>query len=265
MASTARSWITLGMILGILVLVLGLGGVQSLSDRSPNIANAQGSPALSLLRWVRTRSMILQRPFVGPGRFTQGFDHDRPRQITDPSQFISLTGERFEPSLDHPCGKSDGHAGYDWQLPQGTPILAAADGWVTRSGLEPLTDCPILSRAVQGLWVGISHRIPGVEAERYESLYAHLSRVEVEIGQWVKAGSVIGRSGNTGCSTGPHLHFEIRRLTQTNSGQPTPVDPYGWRGSGADPWADHPAGARSQVLWRPGQAPEIRACLGARQ
>jgi len=112
-----------------------------------------------------------------------------------------------------------------------------------------------------GLWVGIRHRIPGVEAEGYESLYAHLSQVQVETGQWIKAGAVIGRSGNTGCSTGPHLHFEILRLTQTNSGQPTPVDPYGWRGSGTDPWADHPEGARSEVLWRPGQAPEINSCL----
>lgn len=51
--------------------------------------------------------------------------------------------------------------------------------------------------------------------------YGHLSEVLVRVGQFVEQGQVVARSGNTGLSTGPHLHFEIRRFGE-------PVDPLPW-------------------------------------
>lgn len=255
-----------GVGFGLLVLWWGfaLGFMpygQSMPSSPPQLGPlAQGMPSLAGLRYLRTRWMILQPPFSGDFPLTNGFDHDRPHQVESPGLFISLLGDRAIPNPDHPCGKSDGHAGYDWQMAPGTPILAAAEGWITHAGLEPPTYCPLFDRAVQGIWVGISHRIPGVRPERYLSLYTHLSQVLVQEGQWVRGGEVIGLSGNTGCSTGPHLHFEILRLTQTPTGGPTPVDPYGWRGEEPDPWAEHPQGAVSQVLWRPHQAPPLQGC-----
>jgi murein DD-endopeptidase MepM/ murein hydrolase activator NlpD len=93
--------------------------------------------------------------------------------------------------------------------------------------------------------------------DRWETLYTHLSRIDVREGEWVEAGDPIGLSGNSGCSTGPHLHFEVRRFTHTNNQDPVPIDPYGWLGVGPDPWALHPDGAVSLFLWKAGQAPPL--------
>ena len=97
-----------------------------------------------------------------------------------------------------------GHTGIDYACPIGTPILTADDGYVIFAGNNPKT---------YGKYVVISH------GNGYVSYYAHLSELKAECSQRVKKGQVIGLSGNTGNSTGPHLHFEIR----DNSGKP--IDP----------------------------------------
>jgi murein DD-endopeptidase MepM/ murein hydrolase activator NlpD len=53
-----------------------------------------------------------------------------------------------------------------------------------------------------------------VENGPYRTYFAHLSKIPVDLGQQVRAGSVIGLSGNTGNSTGPHLHYEVRKNGQ---------------------------------------------------
>ena len=73
--------------------------------------------------------------------------------------------------------------------------MAVADGVVTSSKYDG---------DGYGYYVTVEH------ADGMTSLYAHLSRTTVESGR-VQAGDVLGRSGNTGSSTGPHLHFEMRR------------------------------------------------------
>ncbi len=87
------------------------------------------------------------------------------------------------------------HTGIDLAMPVGTPIKAADSGMVTAAGWA----------GAYGLRIKIDHG----EGE-YVTLYAHLSRTKVSAGDVVKQGDVIGHSGNTGRSTGPHLHFEIR-------------------------------------------------------
>ena len=86
------------------------------------------------------------------------------------------------------------HYGLDIAVPTGTPIRAAADGRVTWSG----------PRGSYGNLVIIDH------GQRVETRYAHNSRLAVKAGESVKRGQIIAYSGNTGRSTGPHLHFEIR-------------------------------------------------------
>ncbi len=87
------------------------------------------------------------------------------------------------------------HEGLDFTAMQGTPILATADGTVTRSGWED----------TYGNIVEVTH------AEGFMTRYAHISKRHVTEGQRVKRGQHIADVGSTGRSTGPHLHYEVFR------------------------------------------------------
>ena len=106
----------------------------------------------------------------------------------------SLFGWRVHPIT----GDRRFHAGTDLGAPTGTPILAAARGQVESANWL----------GGYGLAVTINH------SSAQQSLYGHMSEIFVQPGQWVEPGTIIGRVGSTGNSTGPHLHFEIRHLTQ---------------------------------------------------
>lgn len=90
------------------------------------------------------------------------------------------------------------HGGVDYPVGVGTPVRSVADGRVTHAGAE----------GAYGNSVVVSH------ANGYSTRYGHLSSVAVRSGQRVEAGDTIGRSGNTGRSTGPHLHFELMKNGQ---------------------------------------------------
>jgi murein DD-endopeptidase MepM/ murein hydrolase activator NlpD len=97
-----------------------------------------------------------------------------------------------------------GHEGVDFGVPVGTPVRAAA------AGVIKMVDHP--ANHPYGLHVRITHE------DGYETIYAHLSRVNVFPGETVEAGEAIGKSGNTGNSTGPHLHFTLKQKGATASG-----------------------------------------------
>ncbi len=196
---------------------------------------------------------LFQKPFAGDFRLVNFFDHNLPFEFdTTPgiANGFQLTwwGER--------TFGIDGHSGYDWKLPEGTPILAAADGTVVFAGSLSPFFCPVLNTTTIGVRITIDHSELTGGQPRIRSRYFHMSRIDVTAGQHVKAGDVIGLSGNVGCSLGPHLHFEAQTLSP-GTGQFTPIDPYGWEGPGADPWAEHPQGAESLWLWNDGQVPAI--------
>jgi len=86
------------------------------------------------------------------------------------------------------------HAGIDYGVPTGTPVFASGGGRVALAR----------DRIVSGKSVVIEH-LPGVF-----SIYYHLDSIGVSEGDMVAAGAVLGLSGNTGFSTGPHLHWEVR-------------------------------------------------------
>ncbi|MFD3478941.1 M23 family metallopeptidase [Streptomyces sp. NPDC058695] len=91
------------------------------------------------------------------------------------------------------------HSGQDFAVPIGTNVMAAHGGTVVKAGPNGGGDGPAYGNAIV-----IKH------GNGTYSQYAHLSRIDVHIGQTVSTGQHIALSGNTGNSSGPHLHFEIR-------------------------------------------------------
>ena len=91
------------------------------------------------------------------------------------------------------------HAGTDIAVPTGTPVRAAGSGTVVETATDP----------EYGMYVLIRH------AEGFTTRYAHLSRILTAAGTEIPVGVVIGLSGNSGRSSAPHLHFEIRRKGQS--------------------------------------------------
>lgn len=112
-------------------------------------------------------------PVPGAGRISSGFG-SRPNPIN---------------------GRNEVHRGIDVPAPTGTNIIAAAGGVVVSAG-----------------WMGgFGNTVLIDHGGGYSTLYAHASAVLVSAGQNVSRGQVIARVGSTGFSTGPHLHFEVRR------------------------------------------------------
>ena len=111
-------------------------------------------------------------PFKGRHRVTSPFNLARRHPIT----------KRISP-----------HKGVDFGMPVGTPVYSTGDGVVTRVKNHPYA----------GKYIEIRHE------GRYLTRYMHLSRITVKRGEKVKRGERIALSGNTGRSTGPHLHYEI--------------------------------------------------------
>lgn len=98
------------------------------------------------------------------------------------------------------------HSGQDFAVPSGTKVMAAHGGTVVKAGGNGAGDGPAYGNAIV-----IKH------ANGVYSQYAHLSRINVKVGQVVKTGQKIALSGNTGNSSGPHLHFEIRKTANYGS------------------------------------------------
>jgi len=96
--------------------------------------------------------------------------------------------------------KSGFHNGNDYGMPVGTPLLAAASGRVYAAGDN--------GRLQYGKYIVVKHD------DNFFTLYAHLSRQSVSAGTQVNQGDIIGYSGNTGYSTGPHLHFGVYQTMQ---------------------------------------------------
>lgn len=109
----------------------------------------------------------------------------------------------------------DFHAGVDFAASRGTPIYAPADGKVVFAGRYPL------QKSVG--WWRYGNLVVLAHGDDFRTLFGHASEVLVRAGQQVRQGEVIARVGNTGWSTSPHLHYEVRRRDEDR--RFAPVDP----------------------------------------
>ncbi|WP_071187931.1 M23 family metallopeptidase [Trichormus sp. NMC-1] len=144
-------------------------------------------------------SVLPQIPYTGAVAYGGGMGNATFRgtgmmyPLSFSAPITSVFGWRIHPIT----GNRRFHAGTDIGAPTGTPILAAAKGQIETADWL----------GGYGLTVIINH------SSAQQTLYGHMSEILVRPGQWVEPGTVIGRVGSTGNSTGPHLHFEVRHLT----------------------------------------------------
>lgn len=129
----------------------------------------------ALARLEQVRSQARKLPFNNP---------------SPASDITSRFGNRLDPFL----GRLALHAGIDFRASVGTPIVATAPGTVITAGRN----------GGYGNMVEIDH------GNGITTRYAHLSNILVNVGDKITSGEAIGRSGSTGRSTGPHLHYEVR-------------------------------------------------------
>lgn len=161
--------------------------VQDVGKKAENAADAAQSisnnPVLDYGTYKPTKPTFLERifPFLGGGKFRAPVE--------------GTITQRF----------SQDHQGLDIGANEGALIRAARQGKVIQAGEA--------TNNGYGMMVLIEH------SEGWQTLYAHCSKIEVEVGQNVFDGDVIALIGNTGNSTGPHLHFEIRRNGKANDPQ----------------------------------------------
>jgi murein DD-endopeptidase MepM/ murein hydrolase activator NlpD len=156
----------------------GIGGpFIPAQGEAGSIIDEANAVADALAHYQSARRTLLaapvQTPIAGAGAVTSNF------------------GNRTDPFLK----RAAFHAGMDFRATTGTPVLAAAGGTITFAG----------NNGGYGKMVEIDH------GNGFSTRYAHMSQIGVTVGQSIAGGESVGFSGSTGRSTGPHLHFEVRR------------------------------------------------------
>jgi murein DD-endopeptidase MepM/ murein hydrolase activator NlpD len=126
--------------------------------------------------------------------------------ITKTTRVSQSFAER--PEFYQPLGFK-GHPGIDYAVPEGTPVLCAFWGEVIEIGASPTG---------WGIYIKVNHG-------QFVTLYAHLSGISAVRGCYVTKGQKLASSGNTGLSSGPHLHFGVLDPANMNNGYKGYVDP----------------------------------------
>ncbi|HVM27164.1 MAG TPA: M23 family metallopeptidase, partial [Mycobacteriales bacterium] len=209
-ARTARAAYAVPAVL-LAALVLPLGGLAvaattatlpaaAATDDAPDLAALAAARSEASERVSRTRTAAAAEPPPAPA--VEPAAEPVVEAAPEPAAARPSDGR-----LTSPFGPRWGrlHAGVDFATGVGAPVRAAVEGTVVTAQAES----------------GYGNTVRVVHADGAETVYAHMSAFDVVAGQPVTAGQDLGREGNTGQSTGPHLHFEVRY-------DGAPVDPLIW-------------------------------------
>jgi murein DD-endopeptidase MepM/ murein hydrolase activator NlpD len=176
----------------IFALMTATSSMSSGGQTGMNVGDLM-APLMLLLLERLVEQQIEQEPGAASSQTSSG-------TVTENRSLTGSVGSKVQPSGRPVTGRltqqyHSGHNGLDIAIPVGTPIQTTMDGTVVHAGWN--------NQGYGNLVI--------VENGEYRTYYAHLSSIPVSVGDPVKAGTTIGLSGNTGNSTGPHLHYEIRR------------------------------------------------------
>lgn len=186
---------------------------------------------------------FLQPPYYGTVRLNSVYDHEYPlyeaeANIDPENAFVITSTVRHYDGTRYWNLAYSGHNGIDYDLNYEL-VRTSAPGNVTYAGWRE----PANHQSGEGLYVRIRHN------NNYHTIYGHMSVLRVRTGdegicEADEFSCILGISGNTGHSTGPHLHFELEPPGSTAS-----VNPYGWiGGAGNDPWQNW-SGLASHDVW----------------
>ena len=176
---------------------LGQGGHEPVVEDGLGLVDEISRDRIRDLR-VQLDRLVKEAHFQRDGfeRVLEALRHDQEMRESTPSIRPVIGGyisSRYGRRIDPFTGQPALHRGLDFSAPVGTPVLAPASGRVKRA-----------SRGGSlGQFIEIDH------GNGLVTRYAHLSEFLVRKGDWVTRGQIIGRVGNTGRSTGPHLHYEV--------------------------------------------------------
>jgi murein DD-endopeptidase MepM/ murein hydrolase activator NlpD len=236
-------------LLRIVIALSALAGLLSSAGRAGRLS--QQVLARPLDAPDRQVVAFLYPPFPDRAYQSSIFDHSKPDYSTSDNLIVAFTADQAvkncpspkPPGTPPPGGICDQGGGAYWSYSLGDwmyynghdgidyafsyrPVFAAADAdQVVYAGWQNPQD----HRAGLGLYVRLHH------PNGYQTWYGHMSAIAVQSCgapgcSYLLHGEVLGTSGSTGFSTGPHLHFRV------DSPAGKAVDPYGWQGAGADPW-----------------------------
>jgi murein DD-endopeptidase MepM/ murein hydrolase activator NlpD len=219
----------LGLNLGNILLVYALPSTRAPQAGLAQIAQAEVSAALpdsiyagAIQQGDRLRARIgeeLRQADASLARL-QDFERDSPERVRATPSVCPLRGgivltSSFRNRRSPFTKELEFHPGLDIAAPAGTPIHATADGVVAFAGQFPM------GRNVT--WWRYGNLVAVRNGDQFVTLYGHCDQIRVRAGQRVARGDVIATVGNTGWSTSPHVHYEVRK--RDAAGEPQPVDP----------------------------------------